>query len=125
LPTTVAPAGTSRVTTLPAPMIARSPVVTPPEDGGAGADALRPASPRWFRAAIVGGLQAAVDRGAGEAVVDERDVCARRKTSSSMVTPSQIKVWLETLQFLPHLCPALISTKGQPYYYRQSHNHTG
>ena len=32
-------------------------------------------------------------------------------TSSSIVTPSQMKVWLEILQFLPIFAPFWISTK--------------
>ena len=34
------------------------------------------------------------------------------KTSSSMVTPSQMKVWLEILQFLPMVAFFWISTKA-------------
>ena len=33
------------------------------------------------------------------------------KTSSSIVTPSQMKVWLEILQFFPTFAPFWISTK--------------
>src|SRR5205085_3029129 len=99
-PATIALSGTSRVTTLPAPTIAFSPMVTPHRTV-----ALVPIdAPRLTtvlttpQSVSFCGLPPVVARGYLSLM---NDTLCPTNTSSSTVTPSQMNVWLDTFTFLP------------------------
>src|SRR5512140_3692133 len=110
-PATIIPGGTSFVTTLPAPTIDFSPTVTParivtlePTD----APFLMNVGMQTQSASVWSPPPSAVDRGYMSLM---KVTLWPMNTSSSIVTPSQMKVWLEILQFFPIFAPFWISTK--------------
>src|SRR5258708_3268467 len=110
LPATTAPAGTSLVTTLPAPTVAPSPIVIPQR-------MVAPEPIDAPRLTVVGTqAQSASVWSAPAALVafGNRSLInitpCPMKTSSSRVTPSQRKEWLEILQRFPTRAPFWIST---------------
>ncbi len=105
------PGGTSFVTTLPAPTIAFSPTVTP-----ARIVALEPIEAPFLTSVGMHTQSASVWSPPPSAVARGYMSLMKvtlwpMKTSSSIVTPSQMKVWLEILQFCPIFAPFWISTK--------------
>lgn len=110
LPTTTSPGATSRVTTAPAPTIAPAPTVTPPRitlpDPS---DAPRPITVRMScQSASVCSLPSAAARGRLSLM---NMTPWPTNASSSITTPSQMNVWLCTLQRAPMTAPRWISTK--------------
>src|ERR1700722_1559191 len=111
-PTTIVFGGTSRVTTLPAPTIAFSPMVTlerivapdPIE-----APFFTKVSSTFQSDSVCRFPSAAVAR--GNVSLTKVTPCPT-KTSSSIVTPSQTNVWLEILQFFPTVAFFCISTNA-------------
>src|SRR5581483_10053547 len=112
LPATTAPAGTSRVTTAPAPTSAPSPIVTPPRTT-APEPIEAPRSTRVRRS-----IQSASVWSSPSSVVARGYLSLTKitpwptKTSSARSTPSQTKEWLSILQRAPTLTPRWISTNG-------------
>src|SRR5271166_3563459 len=112
LPATMAFAATSLVTTLPAPTMALSPIVTP----------ARIVAPdpidAPFLISVVSSFQSSSVCNAPSAFVARGYLSLMKKTpcptntSSSIMTPSQTKVWLEILQFFPTLAFFWISTNA-------------
>src|SRR5262249_42127207 len=110
-PATTAWAGTSRVTTAPAPTTAPSPTVSPPR-----MVALLPIEAR-DRTSVRTTDQSASVWSAPSSVTALGYVSLMNitpwptKTPSSIVTPSQMNVWLDILQFDPTEAPFWISTQ--------------
>ncbi len=111
-PATTVLAGTSLVTTLPAPTIAFSPIVTPhkmtlpvPMD----APRLTSVGTTAQSASVCSLPSPEVDLGYLSLM---NETLWPTKTSSSIVTPSQIKVWLETFTLLPIFAFFWISTNA-------------
>src|SRR5213593_2583632 len=104
-PATVAPGETSAVTTAPAPTIARSPIVTP-QSTVAPLPTLAPlfttVGTTFQSASVCSEPFTLVARGYLSLM---KVTLWPTKTSSSIVTPSQINVWLEILQFRPTRVP--------------------
>src|SRR5260370_10939365 len=111
-PATTAYAGTLFVTTLPAPIIAFSPIVTP----------ARIVTPDPIEAPFLTNVVAALQSASvwrppslvvarGYKSLMNVTPCPMN-TPSSIVTPSQMNVWLEILQFLPTDAFFCISTKA-------------
>src|SRR5271166_4742179 len=111
-PTTIALQGTLFVTTLPAPTNAFSPTVTP----------ARMVAPdpidAPFLISVVSSFQSSSVCNAPSAFVARGYLSLMKttpcptNTSSSIMTPSQTKVWLEILQFFPTLAFFWISTNA-------------
>src|SRR2546428_4905387 len=111
-PATIALPGTLRVTTLPAPIRAFSPIVilarmVAPEPIDAPA---RTSVGSTFQSFSVCNAPLGVVARGYESLMNVTPWPT--KTLSSMVTPSQMNVWLEILQFLPILAFFWISTKA-------------
>src|SRR5580700_9172346 len=112
LPATIVFGGTSRVTTLPAPTIAFSPITTlerivapdPIE-----APFFTSVSSTFQSCSVCKLPPSAVAR--GNVSLTNVTPCPMN-TSSSIVTPSHTKVWLETLQFFPTVAFFWISTNA-------------
>src|SRR5213078_4505739 len=110
LPTTTLYGGTSRVTTLPAPTIAYSPTVIPQSKV-----ALEPIEAPFLTregmhfqsASVCKRPSASVARGIRSLM---KVTLCPMNTSSSNVTPSQMKLWLEILHRFPIFAPFWIST---------------
>lgn len=104
-PITVAPSGTSRVTTAPAPTVASLPIVTPPRTV-----ALLPIAAPDLTTTLLRSQSFQWElRPEGLLSLTNMTPCPT-KTSSSRVTPSQMKVWDETWQFRPIRTPDCSST---------------
>src|SRR6185437_11000644 len=108
-PATTAQAGTSRVTTEPAPITAPSPIVVP--DKMVAFDPIE----AWRQTRLVSTFQSAASCNfppivaLGYLSLVKTTPCPTN-TSSSIVTPSQMKLWDEILQRDPILAPTWIST---------------
>src|SRR5947209_4971477 len=110
-PATVSPGATSRVTTAPAPTSARAPIRTPPRMT-APEPMLAPRSTVVSSTSQSSPLCSSPVSFVARGALSLMNITpCPTKTSSSMRTPSQTKVWLEILQRAPTDAPRWISTK--------------
>src|SRR5438034_8484383 len=111
-PATVSPGPTSRVTTAPAPTIARAPIRTSPmtiEPDPSQAPRSTTVRSSFQSCSVFMAPDSSVARGNLSLV---NRVPWPTKTSSSISTPSQMNAWLSILQFAPTMTPRWISTNG-------------